>query len=101
MRAVRESVCAGGDDPLRLSGPTELEGEAEQDSSGSGPPQSHLLVRHHQSCRQVDYKHWLFPDEEAGSDPNLLESVCDDDKTPGLLSSLNNKLDSLNVEQFF
>lgn len=55
------SVCRGrglgdpaplwGDDPLRLSGPTELERETQQESAGAEPPQRHLL-RHQQTCSE-------------------------------------------------
>lgn len=51
---LRGSVSAGGNNPLCLSGPTELEGETRQDSTGSEPPPRHLLFCHHQTWRQIE-----------------------------------------------
>lgn len=87
VRGVWEFVSAGGDDPLRLSGPTELGGETQQNPTRSRPPRRHLLVCPHQTCCQIDaqpnaddevllFKHWWISLEiRTSEDEQCLKSA--------------------------
>lgn len=60
---LRDPAPLWGDDPLRLSGPTELERETQQESAGAEPPQRHLLLCHQQTCSESwaqTLKVWMY-----------------------------------------
>lgn len=60
---LRDPAPLWGDDPLRLSGPTELERETEQESAGAEPPQRHLLLCHQHTCSESwaqTLKVWVY-----------------------------------------